>query len=137
MKSAIKRMITVVAIISAAAVIWAIVSIVGYGTTFERDEFQGVKKGMSRLEVVDILRKSGVTELESEPAQEVHAKDRNRDASSQSGQWIDLGKAGSEASFYEHEVWRYQVPGSYSTVDIRFAGDKLISIKYRWRPFEG
>lgn len=134
MKITLKRTILALAAIPVMLGLWALVSIIGYETTFDRDQLDGLKKGMSRLEVATVLRKSGVSEMESQPEQSSLAALGN---ANQAVEWVNLGRQDFESTLQRHAAWRYQIPKSYSTVDIRFADDKLVSITYRWRPFEG
>jgi hypothetical protein len=126
-----KRLILALTAVPAALAFWALISFLGYETTFDRDQLDGLKKGMSRAEVAVVLRNSGVSEMESQP-------DRPGVAElAQQLEWVNLQQKDFEPTFRRHDAWRYQVPNSYSTVDLRFAGDTLVSITYRWRPFEG
>ena len=117
-----------------AVAVWIMVSIGGYGMTFNRTEFDGLKKGMSRVEVLTELNKSGVVELEAIPDNELGAP---KDMEAQGGYWVNLKEKDCDLKMSQHSTWRYKAPNSYSTVDIKFEGNDLISIRYRWRPFEG
>jgi hypothetical protein len=117
-----------------AAAMWILVSIVGYGVTFNRTEFDGLKTGMSRVDAVAELKKRGVVELEAIPDNE---SDVPKGMDARGGYWVNLKEQGYDLKISEHDDWRYQVPNSYSTVDIEFRKNNLISITYRWRPFEG
>ncbi|RDD83400.1 hypothetical protein DVJ77_02115 [Dyella tabacisoli] len=116
------------------AIAWALTSIIGYGMTFSRTEFDGLKKGMSRADAMAELKKIGVVELEAIPD---NAPNVSKDADTQEGLWVRLNEKDYVSKIYRYDTWRYQVPNSYSNVDITFRQDGLVSIKYRWRPFEG
>jgi hypothetical protein len=118
----------------AVPVVWTLVEITGYGMAFNRTEFNGLKVGMSRAQAVAELKKSGVVELVALPDKELNARE---DISTDGGNWIRLGEKDYDSKIYKHDTWSYGAPNSYSTVDIKFSGNDLISIKYRWRPFEG
>lgn len=126
------RWLAVCLLLAAAA--WTLISIVGYGMTFNRTELDGLKKGMSRAEVMAELKKVGVIELEAIPDDEPNAL---KDANNEGGFWVSLNDKDYMSKMYRHNAWRYQIPNSYSNVDITFRQDGLASIKYRWRPFEG
>lgn len=117
-----------------AVIAWTLISIFGYGTTFSRTELDGLKTGMSRLEAVTQLQKRGVTEMEAIPDEGINA---SKDADARGGYWVRFNEKDYNAKISKHDVWRYQIPNSYSNVDIIFRQNDLISIKYRWRPFEG
>jgi len=118
----------------AAVVAWVLASIFGYGMTFNRTELDGLKKGMSRADTMAELKRIGVVELEAIPDNESSALS---DEKARGGFWVRLDVKDYASKIYQHDTWRYQIPHSYSNVDITFGRDGLVLIKYRWRPFEG
>jgi hypothetical protein len=132
--SKIRFLIMAIVCLLAVPVVWTLVEITGYGMAFNRTEFNGLKVGMSRAQAVAELKKSGVVELVALPDKELNARE---DTSTDGGNWIRLGEKDYDSKIYKHDTWSYGAPNSYSTVDIKFSGNDLISIKYRWRPFEG
>jgi hypothetical protein len=132
--TSVRSLVVLAACLLIATAGWVLISIVGYEMTFNRTEFDGLKKGMSRVEALAELKKIGVVELEAIPDDEPSAS-KNMD--DRGGYWVNLKEKDYDLKMSQHDTWRYQVPNSYSTVDIKFKGSDLISIKYRWRPFEG
>jgi hypothetical protein len=115
--------------------LWVVISISGYEMTFSRHEFEGVEIGMSRAVVAEKLRRSGVYEMESLPVRPIGSAATSSERIG--GKWIRLEGGQDGRQLDQYDAWRYQVPNSYSTVDLRFEAERLVSIKYRWRPFEG
>lgn len=124
----------VIAFFLAITSAWTLIELVGSGMAFNRTEFDGLKTGMSRAQALVELKKSGITELVALSSDEPVSV---KGAVVHEGEWIRLGDKNSDLKIYQHDAWSYGAPNSYSTVDIEFKGDDLISIKYRWRPFEG
>jgi hypothetical protein len=130
----VKSLMALTVCLLAVAVAWVLFSIFGYGMTFDRTELDGINKGMSRVEVVSELKKRGVVELEAIPDEGTNA---SKGADAQGGYWVRFNDKDYDSEIRRHDTWRYQIPNSYSNADIVFKGNDLISIKYRWRPFEG
>lgn len=130
----VKSLLALTACLVVIAVAWVLVSIFGYGMTFERTELDGLNKGMSRVEVMAELKKRGVVELEAIPDEGINA---SKGADAQARYWVRFNDQDYDSEIYRHDSWRYQIPNSYSNADIVFKRNELISIKYRWRPFEG
>lgn len=134
MKAIIAKPLWLMAACLLVAVLVWLASTLGYGMTINRTELDGLKKGMSRVDVVAELKKIGVVELEAIPDNELGAL---KEKGARGGFWVRLDGGDYASNIYRHDTWRYQVPHSYSNVDITFRQDGLVLIKYRWRPFEG
>lgn len=105
--------------------------------SFSRDTIDGVAIGMSRRAVIETLKAEGVQEVVSQPSLVARSGRKLTKDPGPAESWIALDDSRIDWLIRQRDAWRYQIPGSYSTVVLESSDDRLTTIRFTWRPFEG